>query len=208
MTSNVMGLRAFALSVVFVWAGVAGAQDFSGQDLTGVQFSNADLSGADFSAAILTDASFLFTNLEGATFDGAVLDQTVFVAANMSSASFVTSTGSPIFDSTDLRGAFLDPVEWLQAAIIDGSDCSGATFVASGLRGLLMRDSVCTGANFLLIDGTNLRVQLMNLENANFERAILESGDFNGTNLRNANFVNAKLRGCNFGNSDLTGAKF
>jgi uncharacterized protein YjbI with pentapeptide repeats len=208
MTSTVMGVRALVLSLVFAWAGMASAQDFSGQDLTGVQFSNADFSGADFSGANLTDAGFFRTNLEGANFDGAILEGTFFVQANVSSASFVTSSGRPVFSGTDMRGAFLDPVEWPVAAIVDGSDCSGATFVASGMRNMLMRNSVCTGANFFLIDGFDLRVASMNFENANFERANLESAELLGSNLRNANFVNANLRNCDFSNSDLTGAKF
>ena len=85
--------------------------NFSGLDLTGINFWDIGLKGANFSRCILTDASFIASDLEGANFEGADLTRTTFRHAFVVDANF--------------RNADLTNVDF-QVRHLTGADLSGA----------------------------------------------------------------------------------
>lgn len=73
--------------------------DFSGLDLTGIDFKGVNLAGADFSGADMTSADLRGTRLRGADFTGATL-----AGANLTNATIQEAD----FSGADLRGATID----------------------------------------------------------------------------------------------------
>ena len=62
--------------------------NFSGLDLSGLDFSNTILYKANFSGSNLTDCTFINTFLEEANFDSALLNNTIFIDSDLSRANF------------------------------------------------------------------------------------------------------------------------
>lgn len=204
-----VGWGGLALFVALAWAGDASAQDFSGQDLSEAIFDRLDLSGADFSEAILSETQFTNCDLSGANFSGAQLDSTLFAQTNLQGAIFDRSFAAvgPAFIVADLQNASAAPVSW-RNAVIRQSECASLDFTASTLIDVEISDSVCTGANLTLIDGTAGNFSGTDFTDASFDRAIVAEASFDGANLTRANFVNADIRGVNFTGVITEGIQF
>jgi uncharacterized protein YjbI with pentapeptide repeats len=169
--------------------------DFSGLDLTGVDFCGAhavrletNLRKANFSRAKLAKAQFGGTILDGADFSGADLTDAEFVTASLRGASFQKSNLlRTVFRSCDLTGAN-----------VSGNDLSTSLLTSSDFKQANLAGCVLANASGEYQTGS---FEGADLSGADLHGLDLERADFRGANLRSAN-----LREANLEEADLTGA--
>ena len=89
--------------------------DFSGRDLSGFVFSNADLEGANFQGANLTGVNFEHADLEKTNFIGANLTDVNFYHADLDEANL---------KGADIKGTNFDKAELEYATWTDGRLCA------------------------------------------------------------------------------------
>jgi uncharacterized protein YjbI with pentapeptide repeats len=152
----------------------AGERDFTGLKLgvcDDTLFSGVDLSGANFTRAELSGSSFIGTNFTGAIFEGAYVDTTELIGANLTGANL----RGAIIDS-DMEGAILDRADFTGAkggevSFLDIS-AIGTNFTDTELLQCGFYRSNLTEANFsnAILEGTFFTDA--NLTNANFVGAI------------------------------------
>ncbi len=110
-------------------------------------FSGANLSGVDFRDDSLHDVNLSGVNLSNADFHGATLGEIDLSKANLSSADFSSS----YFDGADLGEANLSGADFSDAIFYDadltGADLSGANLSYADLGGADFSDANLTGAN-------------------------------------------------------------
>ena len=83
--------------------------DYSGQSLAGLDFSNFELENADFSGSSLTGVDFTNAELEESNFQGTSLTGCDFTNSDLSEADFRKSTLTRCdFTNCDLDGANFD----------------------------------------------------------------------------------------------------
>ncbi len=140
--------------------------DFTGQNLTGHDFSNQDLREAVFTGAILVGANFSRACLDGATLDRADLTQANFRYAHMEGASLKRT----YLDRTIFRCAFLSYSDFGNAALIDvdftRADLSGAVISDTRLKACHITNAVLP--DWSIVYETQLTLEggyLMNFEN-------------------------------------------
>lgn len=130
---------------------------FQGMDLSGVNLSHAELSGADFenaklsganlSGALLYDADLRFADLTGANLSNAYLYKAILIEtrlhdAKLTSANFGSADlARADFTDTDLRGAILADADLSEA------DFSRANLKSASLRGAIVNRTGFKGAN-------------------------------------------------------------
>jgi uncharacterized protein YjbI with pentapeptide repeats len=95
-----------------------------GNDLTGWNFADQNLSGASFYTATLTDAELNEANLRGATFGQAKLTRAGLNRADLANADFRSAS---LVDA-DLRGANLKNTCFVEETGENGADLSGTKF--------------------------------------------------------------------------------
>ena len=106
-----------------------GSGDFSGQSLTGVDFSNHELADSDFSGASLSGCDFSNAELERSTFKGASLSGVDFSNADLENSDF---TGASL-TGCDFSNADLEDSDF-QGARVTGCDFENAD--TDGCKGL------------------------------------------------------------------------
>lgn len=116
-------------------------QDFSQQDLTGVEFVAAEmrgvnLSGANLKNAMLTKANLLGANLANANLQDALLDRVTLYQADLTNANLVGATlsNSILVEATITGADFTD-------AIIDRYTLSKLCAVADGVNSVTGADT-------------------------------------------------------------------
>jgi len=102
--------------------------DFSGANLEGVNFREANLEGVNFSGANLGGAYFKEANLEGVNFREANLEGAYFKESDLRGADF---------RGADFKGAFLEGAIFMEA--FRGADLRGVHFDLEMEEGLLGR---------------------------------------------------------------------
>ena len=153
-------------------------QDFTGQNLSGHDFRNANLEGAIFFQTILRDADFRGANLSKATMQFADLQ-----GANLERARcFKTVLTAAKLIRANLRHAQLAEAHLVSVDLYD-ADLTGAN-----LRGADLRHSSATEANF-----TDADLTVADLEGANLRRANFEHTNMDRANLTRS--TGAELRG-------------
>ena len=154
------------------------------QNLSGANFSEANLSGAMVARTDLRGANFSEANLSGAYLYGTDLRDANFYKTNLQGADLQQSD----FRSASLRKAFLSTARFSKANL-SGADLTGANLSRAGL------DSAdLSGAD--LSDAKLIR--------ANLSGANLSGADLSGANLTDANFSEANLSGADLGGADLS----
>ena len=214
-------------------AAVVVRANFSGAKLAGTDFTSANVgksaftgakgAGADFTDAVLNEASFEDSSFPGAKFSGGLIMKTNFAKADLSGAVFA----KPLFMDCRLDGARLAGAAVQRATVIGGSapglDLSGARgevflFVNVDLDRLravkaeiaklrlVGADTHARHADFsdARLPGSNLRG--IDLEEANFERAVLDGADLSEARLKRARFRGASAQRSHFMKSDLEAA--
>jgi len=204
-------------------AGTAGGDyayvDFSGQDLTGIDLSNAyleyadftdaDLSGADLRGAIMAHAQFVNTRLAGAKLQDAnlgacLIENADFLDADLTGATLAKSTirASRFHrcNITGRMGAFLETV--FERADFTASVLAGNDFIEADISHCVFAGADLSKASFLSPV----------MRHANFDRAILTGVNFVGALAGHASFKNASMfnvrfvKGCELTNCLFSGA--
>jgi Pentapeptide repeats (8 copies) len=130
--------------------------NLSDANLSGVDFSHADLSHANFSGADLSHADLSHADFSGANFSEAKLnhanlsgysERVNFTRANLSDANF---SGAILFDA-NFSGADLSHAD-LSNAILIGANFSGADLSGADLRGADLRGASLWGTDLSFAD--------------------------------------------------------
>ena len=194
------------------------------KDITGNDFSNADLRGANLHAI---DGAFYW---QKAKFNGALYDKTTRwpenfdVAASHAVLSEDKGTAPKAVDSysgkkltgTDFSDKLLDDAKFDDAVL------KNVSFKGASLHGAAFTDAVLDGVNFAKADlsgadfsGSTFASISMFMEDVNCAKANFEGVNFNGAHIYQASFKGANLkktlgykdiRGCDFTGADLRGA--
>jgi uncharacterized protein YjbI with pentapeptide repeats len=213
---------------------IAAGVNFSGTKLARADLSDANMArcsflgakgeGVDFSGSALSESSFEKASLPGARFAGGVMMKTDFSSADLSGADLKT----PIMMDCRLDGTCLKGATLQRAIVLGGSgvglDLTGAKgeavlFVDMDLDRLKMPGAELTklrlvgagtrarNADFsgAKLPGSNLRG--IDMQGANFERAVLDGADLSEAKLKQARFQGASAQHAHFMSSDLEGAK-
>ena len=159
-----------------------------GSSGTSVNFWGADLTGADFSDANIVYANFSSSNTDGTT----ILKDTVFAGATIGSSDWFVN-----FLGADLTGADFSDANIVDAnfwgADLTGADFSDANIVdadfssSNAFDTMILKDTVFAGATI----GSSYWFV-----------------DFRGADLTGADFSDADIVWASFGGADLTGADF
>ncbi|HEV2332645.1 MAG TPA: DUF2169 domain-containing protein [Gammaproteobacteria bacterium] len=197
--------------------------DFSSANVGKSSFVGATGAGADFRDAVLSEASFEDSAFPGASFGGGMMMNVNFTGADLSGADLA----APLFmdcrlDGVRLKGGGIRRAIVMggSAAGIDLSEAKGETllFVNVDLDRLklsgaelaklrLVGDQThARGADFsgARVPGSNLRG--IDLEGANFERAVLDGADLSEAKLKQARFRGASAVRAHFMKADLEAA--
>ncbi len=171
----------------------AGDKNFARQNLSGL-----DLSGLDFTNANLERTLCLKTRFNGCVLRGAVLSHAVCKEAT--------------FDNADLSGGDLTNC-MLQKALLRGAELRDAH-----LAGVLLLETDCTGGNFANADLSRSVLQKAKLgevsfagakvEHSLFTQAAFGANNFAETNFNQSVFKNCSLDNLNFSESMLQKASF
>jgi len=185
--------------------------DLSGAELIRADLSGADLSGADLIRANLSGAYLSGAYLSGANLSGADLSGAYLIRADLSGAylsgaylSFAALSGAYL-RGADLSGAYLN------SANMSGADLSGANLSGADLRFVKLIRANLSGADLSVANRSvaDLSVRYLrdpNLSDADRRGANLSGGDLSGANLSGANLSRANLSRANLSRADLSGA--
>ena len=213
---------AIASRVNFSGARLAKA-DFTAANVGKASFVDAKGEGADFSNAVVSEASFENSAFPGARFGGIQMMNVNLTGADLTGADFK----APLLMDCRLDGAKLNRASIQRLIMVGGSavglDLSGAKgetllFVdvdmdklkLSGAELAKLRlvggETRARAADFsgARVPGSNLRS--IDLEGANFERALLDGSDFSEAKLKKARFGGASAQRAHFMQTDLEGA--
>jgi len=119
-----------------------GSGDFSGQSLTGVDFSNHELADSDFSGASLSGCDFSNAELERSTFKGASLSGCDFSNADLENSDFAEAS----LTGCDFSNADLEDSDF-QGARVTGCDFDNAD--TEGCKGLEVPNKSTRGATII-----------------------------------------------------------
>eukprot|EP00462_Mataza_sp_D1_P016791 CAMPEP_0175161412 /NCGR_PEP_ID=MMETSP0087-20121206/24589_1 /TAXON_ID=136419 /ORGANISM="Unknown Unknown, Strain D1" /LENGTH=555 /DNA_ID=CAMNT_0016449821 /DNA_START=65 /DNA_END=1732 /DNA_ORIENTATION=+ len=158
-----------------------------GEDLSGLELTNANLTDANLTNANLTDTNLTNANLTNANLTNANLTNANLTSANLTNASL---TGANLTDATglDLPSICLSNATRI---ILHNADLANANLTDAELVGFDLTNANLTNANL-----TNANLTNANLTNANLTNANLSGVDLTQTNLSNltnANFADATL---------------
>ncbi|MBW4644983.1 MAG: pentapeptide repeat-containing protein [Goleter apudmare HA4340-LM2] len=188
-----------------------GVIDFSGVDLSeanlsgvklnGVNFSQANLSvinlsGANLSEANLTDAKLNVARLSGANLASAILNNTSLNVANLIRADL---------SRVQLRGASLIRAELIRAEL-SRADLFQANLTSADLREATLRQANLRRANLSEASLRGCSLTGANLEMANLNATDMGRADLSGANLRDTELRQANLSHANLSGADLSGA--
>jgi uncharacterized protein YjbI with pentapeptide repeats len=151
-------------SAIASFASLPGA-DFSGRNLTGITFDQADLSDANLANATLTGAGFVFANITGADLTGT--DLTTAALTRVKATGVAGCPAALPADWSCTLNNLVGPDVFLEGANLSGADLSGRN-----LGGLLSYNTNFGGAN---------------LASADFTSSADYSADFTNADLTGAN---------------------
>ena len=167
-------------------------------DLSGANFTNADLTGAEFGEVILTNANFTNANLSNVSL-GASSEQlsgAVFTNAIIDNATFFELEKTQLYSTISYKNKNLVGVELRNRNNeIDGWDFNGQHLTDSQLSGNI----------------SNTNFNNASIINTTFDSDTIKNVDFIGANISNVNFSNVSIAGINFSNaiiSDLSGGGY
>ena len=169
----------------------------AGADLHDLDFSHADLSGADLSGADLQGAKLVGSKLVGTKLKGAKFNLAWIIGADFSHA--------------DLSGADLETLivsNGLQTLPQEAASFVGANLSGAKVTARLSLDDM-RGANLSHIQASaDMKNQSMGLIRTEFSQTNLNDANFEDAMLAHVNFEFAKLARANFSGADLSYADF
>lgn len=186
-------------------------KDFSGANLSRLNFNNTDLNGANLTKTNLNSANLSQTNLSNANLSEAELKDTNLSSTNLSSAnlsfadlSYADLSNTNLSDA-DLNSAKLVATR-LSGANLRGADLRNANLVFASLGYATLSDSDLsyTALNNAFLNGANLNGANLNgadLSGANLSDANLSDANLIGAKMTNANLSRIRVEGAIFGNN-------
>ena len=164
----------------------------SGVDEKARNWSGLNLSGVDFRVAYLEEVQFEKSQLDGVNLQnadlwGAELQDANLIGANLQDAK--------------LGGANL------QDAKLDRANLQNADLVGAKLQGAKLGRADLQDAKLIIANLQNADLLRANLQGAKLDEADLRGAKLDGSNLQNADLVGANLQGVRLDVADLQGAK-
>ena len=153
------------------------------EDISGVDFTESDLSGSVMQDSICTETDFTRANVSDV-----FLNDSIYILAVLNEANFSNS--------------MLDDSTW-KVVTGKGVNFSETCLRVSEFRSCDFRDGNFKGANLYASVFINV-----DLEGSDMSGGFKQHSSFIQCNLRNTNFSGADLSYCNFFGSDLEGADF
>ncbi|OUL37052.1 hypothetical protein BV372_04415 [Nostoc sp. T09] len=184
----------------------AGVIDFSGIDLSEANLSGVKLSGANFSQANLS-----IVNLSGANLNKADLSNATLNVARLSGVNLVrailnnASLNVANLIRADLNHAQLKGASLVRAELIR-ADLSCADLFEANLSNADLREATLRQANLRRANLSEASLRGSSLTGANLEIANLHAADLGRTDLSSANLREAELRKANLSRANLSGA--
>lgn len=192
------------------WNGVV---DWSGCDLEHAGLASHDLTGDNFSGADLTDATFRLSTLINVDLSGANLTGTNFDSAIMTGANLANATvTSDDFQDAGLANTNLTAVD-LSAATLDGvtsggiSSSQAPSAVPTGWR-FTVGWLVSATANLANADLANADLSDMDLAGLGLTGIDLTDANLSGTDLSGDSLLKANLTGADLAGATVTNANF
>ena len=167
-------------------------------DLSGADFSDANLNSAYLSGTNLSDADLSGTDLWSTNLSNANLTHTCLWSANLSD----TNLSGANFSSVDLSDT------GLMYANLSGADLSSTNLIGADLRHAILHEADLCNAK---LSDTDLRFTDLsdtNLRNADFSLARLSYANLSGANLSEANLRHANLNRTNLSMTNMSEAIF
>ena len=199
----------------------------NGTDLSDVDFSELDLSGATFDACTIVDANVSGTCFEGARFSKCSMIRSRFANVDFRDAIFEDCSFADDQGHIGAQFAFSRVEEArfyrcdLSFAKFERSELYGVEIETCNLRGAVFKKvdfarafgskvvkwaGAIKGCNLELADLAELRMPDCDLNNSRFREAVLFDADFEGADLRGCDFVQALTAGAKFARADMRGA--
>jgi uncharacterized protein YjbI with pentapeptide repeats len=203
--------------------------DFSCQDLSGIDFTQATLDGingegANFSSADLGQVSLKGAILRGAEFNGASMTQTSLQGADLRGAHLAGAKVAQLFvdGGTKLAGAALTgiPLDEVREADRTGTPYADASTLAvpecavgskhdysDTVKGISFPTRDLKGIDLSCQDLSGLSFVQGNLQGTNFNRAKIAGVDFSQADLTGASLLGVEANGADFGQATLSRAQ-
>lgn len=191
-------------------------KNFSGLDLSGLNFKKAKLSKADLFGADLTDASLSGVDLSGAKLDRATIVRTDFSGANLDGATMLVPAAflradkagqeAPKFGMAKLSG--FRAIGNFRQIDFHGADLNGADF--SPLSKHFSNDAYPASRRtaFRSCNFTDSKLQRAIFRHAILEFSSFVNADLSGADLTDADLTKANLTGANLDGANVSGANF
>lgn len=184
----------------------SGVLDFSGvnlseANLSGIKLSGANLSQANLSIVNLSGANLCEANLSHAQMNVARLRGANLVGANLNHASLnVANLIRVDLSRAHLRGASLVRAELIR------TDLSRADLFEANLTSADLREATLRQANLRRANLSEANLKGCSLTGANLEMANLNAADMSFTDLSSANLRDSELKQTNLSLANLSGA--
>ena len=184
----------------------------SGVDEKARNWSGLNLSGVDFRVAYLEEVQFEKSQLDGVNLQnadlwGAELQDANLIGANLQDAKL----GGANLQDAKLGGANLQDAKLgganLQDAKLDRANLQNADLVGAKLQGAKLGRADLQDAKLIIANLQNADLLRANLQGAKLDEADLRGAKLDGSNLQNADLVGANLQGVRLDVADLQGAK-
>lgn len=184
-----------------------GAATYESRIFEGADLTRAKLSGADLKHAVLTEAILEKANMSRANLYGARLDKSQLVGAELQGAILCRAN----FHEAILSDVHRSPTgKFSQAAVCLSKDtkASNVDFRRSTIYHVVFDDMDLTGSNFqgALLVGKAASGTFPKRNSTSFRNAILTNADFTNVDLSGVDLTGAKLSGCILNGADLANA--
>ncbi len=198
-------------------------ESVTGRNLYAADFSGLDLSGRDFTQAQLMHVCFRGANLTGCTFASTLLRQADLVGANLRGARLgLGDYHGADFSHACLAGAVFDHLAFVSCHFA-GADLSGSTFASVMLDGVdltgvdlcgavidkcvwqkcLLRSAKAVGSSW-----AQVLVTACSLDDADFTRAAIHDTVLMASSAQRLSLISGQLKGMRaFNGTDLQGAR-
>ena len=173
----------------------------SGVDEKARNWSGLNLSGVDFRGAALKEVQFEKSQLDGANLQHADLCQ--------AKLQYAVLWGAELQDA-NLIGANLEDAKLggadLQDAKLDRANLKNADLVGAKLQGAKLARADLRDAKLIIANMQNADLLRANLQGAKLDGADLQGAKLDGSNLQNADLAGANLQGVKLDEANLQGA--
>mgnify|MGYP000008514632 CR=1 FL=1 len=185
------------------WSGLnLSGVDFRGAALKEVQFEKSQLDGANLQHADLCQAKLQYAVLWGAELQDANL-----IGANLEDAKLGgADLQDAKLDRANLEDAKLGGAD-LQDAKLDRANLKNADLVGAKLQGAKLARADLRDAKLIIANMQNADLLRANLQGAKLDGADLQGAKLDGSNLQNADLAGANLQGVKLDEANLQGAK-